>query len=278
MIKQRLITAIILIALIASLLFCLPAIYWLGFTLLMTALAAWEWSSLFLKKNPLPAWTSVAFALAITALAYGAMTTLAHNTLYGATVLMTLWGFIGIKRYSSSKQSHQAGLHDPILALLLSVWLLIPFLSAMNDIVTAPHGSWVLLYAMSIVWVNDSMAYATGKLFGKHKLIPAVSPNKTWEGLLGGLAFALTWGVLLGLFVVWPHMHYGWSFALLVALLTLSANVGDLLMSLLKRLAKKKDTSNLLPGHGGVLDRIDSLLTAMPLFALGCNLLGLISH
>lgn len=278
MIKQRLITAVVLIAVIASLLFYLPAIYWLGFTCLMTAIGAWEWSGLFLKQPPLASWARVVFALVTTALAYLAMHTLAHNTLYVATVLMTLWGFFGIKRYSSTHQRHQAGLHDPVLSLLLSLWLLIPFLSAMNDIVAAKHGAWVLLYAMSIVWVNDSMAYATGKLFGKHKLIPAVSPNKTWQGLIGGLFFAIAWGTLLGFFVVWPHMHYYWSYALLVVLITLSANVGDLLMSLLKRLASVKDTSNLLPGHGGVLDRIDSLLTAMPLFALGCNLLGLISH
>jgi phosphatidate cytidylyltransferase len=132
---------------------------------------------------------------------------------------------------------------------------------------------WWLMYLFALVWVADSGAYFAGKAFGKHKLIPDVSPNKTIEGLLGGL--------LLTTCVIVSVAYYRnladnnlISFILLSMLVVLASVLGDLFESLLKRKANIKDSGTLLPGHGGVLDRIDSLLAAAPIFAFGFWLAG----
>jgi phosphatidate cytidylyltransferase len=132
---------------------------------------------------------------------------------------------------------------------------------------------WWLMYLFGLVWVADSGAYFTGKFLGKHKLIPDVSPNKTIEGLLGGLVLTLI------LIAAVAHHQQLESTKLIVfvalSIVTVLASVlGDLFESLLKRKANIKDSGSLLPGHGGVLDRIDSILAAAPIFALGFTLAG----
>ena len=124
---------------------------------------------------------------------------------------------------------------------------------------------------MALVWVADIAAYFAGRRFGRHKLAPNVSPGKTWEGVFGAVAGVLIYGVVVSLAA--PSTGYTWAVALLgvgAALIVLTAVsvVGDLFESLMKRQAQVKDSSNLLPGHGGVLDRIDSLTAALPLTAL----------
>jgi len=135
------------------------------------------------------------------------------------------------------------------------------------------QGNWLLLYLMTLVWVADIGAYFTGRAFGRHKLAPAISPGKSIEGVIGGL-------LLNGLWIsgVW-FWSGGWGMAylpfLLIGLVTVGFSVvGDLFESVLKREAGKKDSSHLLPGHGGVLDRIDSLIAATPVFLAGLFLAG----
>lgn len=124
-----------------------------------------------------------------------------------------------------------------------------------------------------MVWAADSGAYFSGRLFGKHKLAPQISPNKTVEGLLGGiltgLAVAAGFGLLNGVTMAqFPSL-------LLVSFVAILASViGDLFESLLKRHAGIKDSGSMIPGHGGVLDRIDSTLAALPVFALGKDIFG----
>jgi phosphatidate cytidylyltransferase len=136
-----------------------------------------------------------------------------------------------------------------------------------------PQGNGLLLYLMTLVWVADIGAYFSGRAFGRRKLAPAISPGKTLEGVLGGLLLNLLW--ISG---VWFYSG-GWGIAyppfLLVSLVTVGFSVvGDLFESILKREAGVKDSSQLLPGHGGVLDRIDSLIAATPVFLAGLFLLG----
>lgn len=119
----------------------------------------------------------------------------------------------------------------------------------------APLGFFVIL------WINDSGAYFTGRALGKHKLYPAISPNKTWEGLLGGMVLSLVVGAIIS--------HYFDSLSLeqwlvVSGIIAVLANVGDLFESHLKRIAGVKDSGNLIPGHGGSLDRFDGLLIALP--------------
>ncbi len=140
---------------------------------------------------------------------------------------------------------------------------------------TDGHGPELVLFLLVLVWVTDSMAYFTGRRLGRHRLAPAVSPGKTWEGVIGGLAGALA----VAMIGAW---HFGWTGVQWIQFVSVGVTaaaisvVGDLFISLLKRQQHLKDTSHLLPGHGGVLDRIDSLLAAVP-WALGWWLwLGLV--
>ena len=130
-----------------------------------------------------------------------------------------------------------------------------------------------LLTALAVVWAADSGAYFAGRTFGKHKLAPRVSPNKTIEGVLGGLVAGLVVAVGFGWMASIQPAQIGWL--LLVAAVTVLASVlGDLFESLLKRHAGAKDSGNVIPGHGGVLDRIDGVLAALPVFVLGKEIFG----
>ena len=130
------------------------------------------------------------------------------------------------------------------------------------------YGGGMLLYMLSLVWIADIGAYFSGRKFGKHKLAPTISPGKTWEGLAGGLLANLVW-----IFSIY-QLSSGWGIGLpqflLISLATsLISVVGDLFESILKREAGVKDSGKLLPGHGGMLDRIDSVIAAAPVFAAG---------
>jgi phosphatidate cytidylyltransferase len=135
-----------------------------------------------------------------------------------------------------------------------------------------------LLSVMALVWIADIFAYFCGKAFGKRKLAPTISPGKSWEGAIGGGIFVLLISAavilfggpaLAGTFVVAVHAKFGWLMTILILMVITAASVvGDLFESQLKRRAGVKDSSNLLPGHGGVLDRIDALIPVLPLAAL----------
>jgi phosphatidate cytidylyltransferase len=136
-------------------------------------------------------------------------------------------------------------------------------------------GAWRLLFAFALVWAADVGAYFAGRSFGRRKLAPQVSPGKTWEGAYGGLAFSLIIAAVAG---IWLFRLQGMAwlpFLLLSLAVVLLSIVGDLGESLLKRQAGAKDSGTLLPGHGGMLDRIDSLLAAVPAMALGLRWLNL---
>ena len=140
----------------------------------------------------------------------------------------------------------------------------------------SPDGALRLLFAFVLVWAADIGAYFTGQAFGRHKLAPQVSPGKTWEGLFGGLAWSLAVAWVGGTWLFELQGAAAWlPFLLLSAAVVLLSIVGDLGESLLKRQAGVKDSGTLLPGHGGMLDRIDSLLAALPALALGLRGLGL---
>ncbi len=135
-------------------------------------------------------------------------------------------------------------------------------------------GEWILLYLLTLVWVADIGAYFSGRRFGKNKLAPAISPGKTREGVAGGLLANLCW-ILIVFFLV-----DGWGidlplFIAISCLTIIISVVGDLAISILKREAGVKDSSKLLPGHGGVLDRIDSVIAASPIFLSGLFVAGL---
>lgn len=144
------------------------------------------------------------------------------------------------------------------------LWLLIPlfFLTALADPfrTQVPRTDW-LLGVFVLIWINDSFAYLSGVLLGRHPLWPAVSPKKTWEGFAGGLLFTLAAGIG---WAQWFSPEKMTQWIIIATLLVISGTLGDLYESWLKRKAGLKDSSGLIPGHGGILDRFDSLLFAAP--------------
>ena len=227
MLKDRVITAILLLAGLLGAVFLLPAAGWMVLCAALCAAAAWEWGGLARFERPLRMLSSIVF---------------------GVTCLMV--GFL-------------AGLGDGSLS---GAMLLIPTALAMMHLRTI--GPWVLLGTMAVVWVADIAAYFSGRAFGRHKLAPSISPGKTWEGALGGALGVLLFG--FGILVAFGARQPGGAFVIALALLAWTAIsvIGDLFESLLKRQAGLKDSGSILPGHGGILDRIDSLTSTLPIVAL----------
>lgn len=126
----------------------------------------------------------------------------------------------------------------------------------------------MVLSTLIMIWLNDTGAFCVGTILGRHKLFPRVSPKKSWEGFVGGLLFCVAFGVCLG-FTDWGanftgYHHSSWFWVVASVVVCLAATFGDFFESVLKRNLGLKDSGNLIPGHGGILDRIDSMLMAMP--------------
>lgn len=122
-----------------------------------------------------------------------------------------------------------------------------------------------ILFLFVLIWVSDIMAYVAGSLFGKHKMVPKISENKTWEGFAGGFIFTVISGFILDHFVL-PNSGYNWI--VLGVIVAISAPIGDLIESKLKRSFNAKDSGKLIPGHGGFLDRLDSFIFVVPMVYL----------
>ena len=146
------------------------------------------------------------------------------------------------------------------------LYIVLPFVLAfqihVNDIGEFP----MVLGVFILVWTNDTFAYLSGNLIGKHKLYEKVSPNKTWEGFSGGLLAAAVMGYLLNSYVYTGNQFESDFWLIAALLLAPAAVIGDLFESWLKRRMHVKDTGNIMPGHGGILDRFDAMLFAIPVF------------
>jgi phosphatidate cytidylyltransferase len=153
------------------------------------------------------------------------------------------------------------------IAILAAAWLAIVVIRSFNINIDFHTGAWMLLLMLIVIWGADVGAYFAGKNFGKTKLAPVVSPNKTWEGAIGGLILANVVGIALALIL---DLQLNWlQFVVFLILIVALSVIGDLFESMLKRRANIKDSSNILPGHGGLLDRLDSTLSVAPFFVVG---------
>lgn len=189
-----------------------------------------------------------------------------------ALVCVLIWAlrFVPALRFGLPSQE---GVRGKLFALLLLLTLLGCFIAIA---VLFERSAVFLVSVMAIVWVADIGAYFAGRAFGRRKLAPSISPGKSWEGVLGGWIAVIKLSAVAALsptmsdtFPAVLHRAYGWpAWLFLISLLVAASVVGDLFESLLKRRAGVKDSSNLLPGHGGVLDRIDALIPVMPLALL----------
>ena len=260
MLRTRVITALLLVAGLALILFGLPPVAAVLTFAAIAALAAWEWGGL--MRQDQPARVMYAFVL----LLFCWQLTVAAPQLVPLLLAVSAGFWILVVPLWFRFKWTLAG--NDFFGYLLGALVILPTWAAM----VALHAvsTWLLLAAMALVWVADISAYFAGRKFGRHKLAPTISPGKTWEGVAGAVVGVLIYGALVLSFsplagrLPWPLP----VLALLLILLAAVSVMGDLFESLLKRRAGIKDSSNLLPGHGGVLDRIDALTSALPLAAL----------
>ncbi len=270
MLKQRVMTAIVMVIVFMAAVFWLPEDGWAALAGLMVWQGAREWRELAGMGK-------------------------ASGRAYSAAVIVSYVLLWWLQSHSETLQRHQLqlavyGAAAAFWVLLVPLWLadvwrtkskyllgligmllLLPTALAMLDLRAVMPAPWWLLGVMALVWVADITAYFSGRKFGRHKLAPSISPGKTWEGVAGAVA-----GVAVYLWVVlWLSgmmQHYELiAFAMLGVALSI---IGDLFESAIKRQAGMKDSGTLLPGHGGLLDRIDALTSTMPVAVLILILLG----
>jgi phosphatidate cytidylyltransferase len=278
--RTRIIAAAVMapVAIVAVLFLPTPYLAALVAGLLMIGL--WEWTSLAGVHDTLARMGYlVANALLMAALVWGAgrgatITSMKLFPLFLASLVGGMgWLFALIWLANFDFASRDTAPHRA-LKLLAGSLATIPAWAALCWLHAAqPYGPGWALFAVAIVWAADSGAYFVGVRFGKRKLAPRISPGKSWEGLVGGLATTM----LLAIAVL-PLFKLPWSALPALLLLTVVTAVfsvaGDLFESLLKRHAGAKDSSDLIPGHGGLLDRLDSLLAALPVFVIGMFVVG----
>lgn len=257
MLKQRIITAAILAPLALYLLFGLNATYFALGSGALLLVGSWEWSRLAGMKLVGQLFYPLLCALLLWLLA------LQPQLLQGLIWLAASWWLAALLLVISYPASRRLWQH-PAIKLLIGLLVLLP---TWSGLVLLHQTGWQwLLYVLLICWVADIFAYFAGRTFGRHKLAPAVSPGKSWEGVAGGLAGTSLLAILFPWLLQLDVQLLPW---LLVTWLVTGVSIlGDLTESLFKREAGMKDSSQLLPGHGGILDRIDSLTAAVPLFAL----------
>ncbi len=262
MLKQRIITGIILALLVSLAIYALPTALFAQLSMLfIVGVGAWEWASLTgtppgmsRMLAPLPA---MLIAQVLLLSGWPLTPVLLLSVLVWAVILQLLL------RYRQDTPFYH---EHPAVLKVLGVLVLVPAWYALAHL-HATHFGYVF-YLISLIAFADIGAYFIGKRLGKNKLAPALSPGKTREGAFGALAVTLVWACL-GAMIGGFGLAEGLVFVLFSMLAVVMSIAGDLFESLVKRQAGAKDSGTLLPGHGGVLDRIDSLLAAAPVFTLG---------
>jgi len=274
MLKARILTVLVLLPLFLAALFYLQDSYWAILLLGVTLIGAWEWSRLAAYSNKASWGYVVATFLIGMALFFG----MSHRLFPSWNILLfglatVFWVLLVPVWLALGRQEKR-----PLLLALAGWLVLIPTWLALVELRSISPA--LLLGLMGVVWVADSAAYFAGRRFGKHKLAPAISPGKTWEGVAGALLAVAVYGVL------WraighdstPLLYSVTTPCLLIALMTLTglSIQGDLFESWIKRCAGFKDSGHILPGHGGVLDRIDGLTSTLPIAAFAIALKSLL--
>lgn len=272
MLKQRVLTALFLLPLVMAAIFALPAKWFLLMLAVILLGGSWEYRRLAGFSGKAGGYLLVVLQALILAALFANRAHWDGEILTYLSICCAAWllMFIRLPLFKSNTVpdgKYQAVSFATAIVSITTGWFAVSWLRIQAD------GSWLILLLLLIVWAADTGAYFAGKTFGKRKLAPHISPGKTQAGLLGGLITAALTAVLASSLM--PIASFDPVRLILVTLVTALVSVGgDLLISLHKRTSGFKDSGNLLPGHGGVLDRLDSLLAAAPFFALGLMVSG----
>lgn len=269
MFKERVLTALVLAPIMIGGIFFLPLEEFAIFIGIIATVGAWEWANIAgYQKN----WSRVLYAAFVFVVLYASARFLDRHEEYkiyylAAGALWWVLAFALVKRYPGGTDVWAA---RPIRALL-GLCVLVPMWVGFMHLKVSEHSSLLIVYVMLVVWGADTGAYFAGKRWGRSKLAPHVSPGKSWAGFWGGLATTVLVALVFAACVhqwIDPVDTHEVLTLLAITLVTMVISVlGDLVESMMKRHRGIKDSSSLLPGHGGVLDRIDSMAAAVPVFA-----------
>lgn len=269
---RRVVTAVVLVPVVVYGVLWLPSVYF-GLLMAVFVLAgAWEWADLSGYRMPARVAYVTVLALLLVSAAYAAAQPERTRWILSAGVLFWIAAFVWVARYQSGRATplleSRGALSVTGVLVLVPAWVGLYALHRGGS-----GGPELVLLLMLLVWSADVGAFFAGRRFGRRKLAARVSPGKTVEGVMGGVALA---AVVLAAYATFRVGAPGWAAGLMVlGVATVLASVlGDLLESLVKRRAGRKDSGLLVPGHGGALDRIDSLTAAAPVFAFGLALMG----
>lgn len=272
MLIQRILTAIVLIPLVIIALFFLPLSIFSYLIIAVCALAAWEWGN-FQEKRVYKFIFLFFIVFWVGLLYFIPIESSLKSKLFALIIcLSVIWWLAALLLVINYPNSAKYWSKSLLIKLLFAFFTLVPFFIGMFELrsinygINSYTGSIWLLYIFVLVWATDTGAYFAGRSFGKRKLAVKVSPGKTVEGFIGGVSLAM-----LVCFIVYLIGYFEINFIqfLFSSLLSILVSVlGDLTESMFKREAGFKDSGNLIPGHGGILDRIDSLTAAVPIFTV----------
>jgi phosphatidate cytidylyltransferase len=261
--KARVLTAVILAATLLTVVLWLPPLVTVLALTAAVLIGAWEWSAFLRVERP---WLRGAYVALVAAFLPLAWKISADPAGRDAILLSALvWWTVALAWIAFAPRRV-----TPLAAALAGVLVLVPAWVALIRFLDLQHGTQWLLFALVLVWTADIGAFFFGRRYGRVRLAPAVSPGKTWEGVLGGTAASSLVAVLGSQWFGVPLVKF---LPLCLATVAFSI-VGDLTESLLKRYAGVKDSGTVFPGHGGVMDRIDSVTGAAPVLLLGLTTLG----
>ncbi len=259
MLKQRIITALILAPVFLLVVIYGQKLWFAGMVLLIAAVAIYEW----LKINQLPVALAVLNAVILSLLGAYLMQWLPQPTEYFLLVLLVAWLPALLWLYTNQWGYQQTGIQI-MVKTLCGVLAILLFMLSMQQLHQHEMGVFRVLSLVFLIWVADIGAYFSGKNFGHRKLAINISPGKTWEGVIGAQLAVIIYAIVLA----FMFEFNAFRLVAIMMLVSLLSVVGDLAASLGKRQAQVKDSSNILPGHGGVLDRFDSMIIAAPVYLI----------
>ncbi len=275
MLKQRVITAAILIPLFIFLIFGVSPRIFSVVTAIIMLIGAWEWT-LLMGVTRFPQCFFYPVVMFFVLILMFALIYLHKLFIPYILYIALVWWLLATLLVVCYPKASVLWGKSILVRAIMGFLVLIPCWLAINFIRVA-YGPYLLLFLFILIWGADIGAYFAGKKWGKNKLAPEVSPGKTWQGLYGAIVVTLLVALLGSWWFAIPAQEW-WAVIALSLITVLFSVVGDLFESMLKRNVGVKDSGQIFPGHGGLLDRIDSLTAAAPVFALGSLLLGKIFH